>query len=183
MSRMPLLTPDVATDDVRDLLQKTTAQLGRLPNLYAAMANAPAALSGYLAFRAELVRGVLPQRLREQIALLVAEENGCVYCVSAHTFRGQKLGIDADELLANRHAASKDPKTAAALAFARSLLIEKGKISDTLLANTRAAGWDDRALGEIAAHVALNVFSNLFNHLAEPPLDFPRVDILEAGAA
>ncbi|CAN7528654.1 carboxymuconolactone decarboxylase family protein [Rhizobium sp. LjRoot30] len=92
-----------------------------------------------------------PQRLREQVALLVAEENGCVYCVSAHTFRGQKLGIDADELLANRRAASADPKMTAALAFARSLLTEKGKVSDALLADTRAAGWDDRALAEIAA--------------------------------
>ncbi|WP_436001229.1 carboxymuconolactone decarboxylase family protein [Rhizobium sp. LjRoot30] len=104
-----------------------------------------------LAFRAELVKGVPPQRLREQVALLVAEENGCVYCVSAHTFRGQKLGIDADELLANRRAASADPKMTAALAFARSLLTEKGKVSDALLADTRAAGWDDRALAEIAA--------------------------------
>lgn len=179
MSRMPLLAPDTAPVETRPLLEKTVAQLGRLPNLYAAMANAPAALAGYLAFRGELVKGTLPPALREQIALLVAEENTCVYCVSAHTFRGQKLGLAPDTLIASRRAQSADPQTAAALAFARALLREKGRVSDALLAETRAQGWDDAALGEIAAHVALNVFSNLFNHLAEPALDFPRTELLE----
>src|SRR2546425_7867922 len=88
MNRMPLVTDSTASTEVTHLLEKTRAALGRIPNLYAALANSPASLAGYLGFREALVRGVLPQRLREGIALLVAEQNECEYCVSAHTARG-----------------------------------------------------------------------------------------------
>ena len=40
-------------------------------------------------------------------------------------------------------------------------------------------GWNAAEIGEIVAHVALNVFSNYFKQIAEPELDFPAV----AGAA
>ena len=110
MSRLPTIDPAAADAAAKHLLARTEAQLGRLPNLYRTMANAPAALEGYLALRAALVRGRLGDVMREKLAVLVAEENSCEYCVSAHTFRGQKLGLPAEELVANRRAASSDPK-------------------------------------------------------------------------
>ncbi|GAA2362165.1 hypothetical protein GCM10010404_15020 [Nonomuraea africana] len=41
--------------------------------------------------RDQLSKRALSARLREQIALLVAQENGCTYCVSAHTLRGSRI--------------------------------------------------------------------------------------------
>jgi uncharacterized peroxidase-related enzyme len=175
MSRLPMIDPGLAVGATKDLLDKTLAQLGRVPNLYRTMANAPAALDGYLSFRAALVRGALSDFLREQLALLIAEENNCEYCVSAHTFRGQKIGLSRDELAANRRAEAADPKTAAALQFARHVTRARGAVSDAELATVRAAGWSDSEIAEIVAHVALNTFSNYFNHVAMPVLDFPRV--------
>ncbi|GAA0707646.1 carboxymuconolactone decarboxylase family protein [Dokdonella soli] len=177
MSRMPLVTPDAAQGEAAKLLERTQQQLGRIPNLYAAMANAPAALAGYLDFRAALVRGTLSTRLREQLALVVAEANGCEYCVSAHSFRGSKLGLSEPELVATRNAQSADPATAAALRFAVEVVATHGRVSDAALAAVRAASHDDKAIGEIVAHVALNTFSNYFNHVATPELDFPRVAV------
>ena len=81
MNRLPALDPTQATGPAKDLLDRTQAQLGRVPNLYRAMALAPAALEGYLAFRAALSHGLLSPRLREQLALIVAEVNACEYCV------------------------------------------------------------------------------------------------------
>jgi uncharacterized peroxidase-related enzyme len=177
MSRLPTIDPTVANGAAKDLLDKTQAQLGRVPNLYRTMANAPAALDGYLSFRAALVRGLLSNQLREQLALLIAEENNCEYCVSAHSFRGQKIGLSPDELTANRRAEAGDAKTEAALRFARAVTQAKGAVSDTELAAVRAAGWSDAEIAEIVAHVALNAFSNYFNHVAQPALDFPRVAV------
>jgi uncharacterized peroxidase-related enzyme len=178
MSRIPLLDPRQATGPAKDLLDRTQAQLGRVPNLYRAMAQAPAALEGYLAFRAALGQGQLNPRLREQLALLVAEENACGYCVSAHVFRGTRMGIAPDELQANREGEAQDPKTAAALRFARRGLRARGAVSDLELDGARAAGWSDGEITEIVAHVALNSFSNAFSHLAQPELDFPAVALV-----
>jgi uncharacterized peroxidase-related enzyme len=176
VSRLPTVDPELALGTVKELLEKTRVQLGRVPNLYRTMANAPAALEGYLGFRAALVRGQLSDRLREQLALLLAEENGCDYCVSAHTFRGRKIGISREELIDNRHAEASDAKTAAALQFARAVNAAKGAVSDGEIASVRAAGWSDGELAEIVAHVALNAYSNYFAKLAQPVLDFPRIE-------
>jgi len=174
--RMAMIDPQSATGAAKDLLAKTQAQLGRTPNLYRAMANAPAALDGYLSFRNALQSGVLTKEMRERIALLTAEDNGCEYCVSAHLFRGEKIGMSQADLAGTREARSEDPRIAAGLAFVRGVMAHKGDVSDDTLAAMRAASWSDEEIGEIVAHVALNVFSNYFNHVARPELDFPLPD-------
>ncbi len=179
MSRLPTIDPATASGAAKDLLEKTQAQLGRVPNLYRTMANAPVALEGYLAFRAALQHGQLSHRLREQLALVVAEANGCGYCVSAHVFRGTKIGILREELEANRQAEASDSKTAAALRFAHAVVARHGAVSDLELDIARAAGWSDEEISEIVAHVALNGFSNAFSHVAQPELDFPNVELVQ----
>lgn len=182
MPRLPEVTAATATPEQQALLDATERQLGRLPNLYRTIANAPAALEGYLAFRAALAGGVLSPVLREQLALTVAELNSCQYCVSAHTLRGSQLGLSEAELLGVRMADHADERTRAALRFARAVATEGGDISDDDLAAARAAGLNDADLAEIVGHVALNVFSNYFSHVAQPELDFPPVSV-PAGAS
>ncbi|GHJ44502.1 alkyl hydroperoxide reductase AhpD [Catellatospora sp. TT07R-123] len=173
MPRLPQLT-----EDTTEQLAQVRAQLGRVPNLYAAMANGPAALAGYLALRHELTRGALTARLREQLALLVAQDNGCDYCVSAHHLRGRMMKLSDEELAATRHADDRDPHAAAVLGLAREVMRTGGRVSDASLAAARAAGVTDAELAEIVAHVALNTLSNYFNHLAQPELDFPPAPAL-----
>ncbi|MFG2822286.1 carboxymuconolactone decarboxylase family protein [Kitasatospora sp. NPDC048365] len=170
MPRLPQLTEDDA-----GLLDETRRQLGRVPNLYAALANGPAALGGYLAMRDQLVKGVLGPRLREQLALLIAQENDCTYCVSAHTLRGSTMGLTEKELLLTRDATDADPHAEAVLQIAREVVRQRGRVGDAELARARAAGVGNAELAEIVAHVALNTLSNYFNHLAQPELDFPEV--------
>ncbi|MDQ1006055.1 putative peroxidase-related enzyme [Streptomyces sp. V4I23] len=171
MPRIPQLA-----EDASELLDKTRRQLGRVPNLYAALANGPAALAGYLAMREHLTRGVLSARLREQLALLVAQENHCTYCVSAHTLRGSRLGLTDEELARTRQASDdSDPHADAVLRLARDIMDTQGRVDDGVLADARQAGVTDAELAEIVAHVALNTLSNYFNHLAQPDLDFPEV--------
>ncbi|MEZ0092674.1 carboxymuconolactone decarboxylase family protein [Streptacidiphilus sp. EB129] len=171
MPRLPQLT-----EDPGGLLDRTSAQLGRVPNLYAALANGPAALAGYLAMQDELSRGTLGPRLREQLALLVAQENGCDYCVSAHTLRAGRMGLSEKELLRTREGADDtDSHADAVLSLAHEIMHTRGRVDDDTLARARAAQVTDAELAEIVAHIALNTLSNYFNHLARPELDFPEV--------
>ena len=178
MQRFNLIDPAQATGRSKELLERTQTQLGRVPNLYKAMANSAAALDGYLSFRGALVQGKLTAALREQIALLTAALNACEYCVSAHAFRGQKLGLSPEELALNQTAVANDVKTHAALVFVKALMAKHGAIDSEEFAALKAAGWSDEEMGEIVAHVGLNVFSNYFNHVAQPELDFPLTKLV-----
>lgn len=173
-----LIEADSADGMAKELLASTRQQLGRVPNLYAAMANSPAALSGYLAFRGALQHGELDTKMRERVALLVAGLNDCDYCVAAHTFRGGKLGLSEQDLLDTRRASHSDPKIRAALRFVAAVIERReADVRETLDAAVRA-GWTEAEIGEIVAHVALNVFSNVFKQVAQPPLDFPAAPML-----
>lgn len=183
MTRVAQITPDSADPDQRALLEETERQLGRLPNLYATLAASPAALSGYLALRDALTHGVLSQRLREKLALLVASDNNCGYCVAAHVFRGRRMRFTEQELAAVRRADSADRHEAAVLRLARRVLADGGRVPDRELASARADGVSDAELAELTAHVALNVLSNHWNHLARPDLDFPDPDEPSQAAA
>ena len=85
MTRIQPQTVDTAAGRSKDLLEAVQKKLGRALNMTGAMAAAPAALDGYLQFSGALAKGALPARVREQIALTVAEANGCEYCLAAHT--------------------------------------------------------------------------------------------------
>ncbi|MFB7837377.1 carboxymuconolactone decarboxylase family protein [Streptomyces sp. NPDC056056] len=176
MPRLPQLTVETADEEQRELLEGTLKQLGKLPNLYAALANGPAALRGYLAMRQALVGGSFNARQREQLALFIAQHNDCTYCVSAHTLRGGKVGLSDRELLDTRHGTDAgDPHMDQVLGFAGAVMATGGRVTDAALGDARAAGVTDAEIAEIVGHVALNVLSNFFNHVAQPDLDFPLV--------
>lgn len=177
MTRIASVDPTNAQGRTKDLLDATQTQLGRVPNLYRSMAQSPATLDGYLAFRGALGKGVLSMQMRERIALLTAAVNDCGYCVSAHTFRGAKIGLSASELAVTQKGQSEDSKSMAALQFVDALLQRRGLVTDEDFAQVKSHGWSDEEIGEMVAHVALNVFSNYFNHVALPALDFPAAMI------
>ncbi|SNS21724.1 hypothetical protein [Actinoplanes regularis] len=69
MNRLPLLTEHTADAKQLALLEDTRRQLGRVPNLYAALANGPQALACYLALRDALTRGGVRFRLSDFLDL------------------------------------------------------------------------------------------------------------------
>jgi len=175
MPRLPLIDPIQATGRTRDLLEAARKKLGLVPNLLRGLASSPAALQGYLDFSAALATGVLSPRQREQIALAVAEVNACGYCLSAHTAIGGKLGLGAEELIAARRGLADEPGTAALLKLAQRIVLERGELRDADLRSAREAGVGEAEIAETVAVVALNVFTNWFNHVAATPIDFPEV--------
>lgn len=168
-----------------DVVGKVKAKLGQVPNLFATMAQSPAVLEAYLGFGGALETGSLSAKEREQIALTVAGVNACDYCASAHTFIATHLGVEESEVALNLAGRSLDPKTDAMLRFVHEVVRESGRLPDNAksLEELRTAGVTEGAIAEIIAAVALNIFTNYFNHIAGTDIDFPRVHVGEAVSA
>lgn len=175
MARIARIESSQASPKSIQLLGDVEKKLGVVPNMMKTMAHSSAVLDAYLSFSNALSAAKLPAPVREQIALTVAEVNSCEYCLSAHSFLGAKLGIAASDIEAARRGQSSDAKIAAILSFSRELVVRRGEVRDDDLSKLRAAGVSDAEITEIVATVALNVFTNWFNHVTDPAIDFPVV--------
>jgi uncharacterized peroxidase-related enzyme len=174
MSRIHQIAPETAGDRARSLLDAVKSKLGLVPNMTRAMASAPAVLDGYLQFSGALGKGSLPARLREQLSLAVAQANGCDYCLAAHSTIGKAVGLTAEQIRDSRLGTAVDPRADALIRFALEVVQTRGRVSDAALDEVRAAGFDDGVIAEVVAHVALDVFTNYFNNVAQTDVDFPK---------
>jgi uncharacterized peroxidase-related enzyme len=181
MPRIQPVNKDNADAATASLLGAVKKKLGVVPNIIATMANSTAVANAYLGFSQSLSSGSLPARLREQIALVVGKTNNCGYCVAAHTALGKEAGLTEAETCDARRAQAKDEKEQAALSFAQKVVSERGWVSDEDVQRVREAGYDDGEIGEIVANVALNIFTNYFNHVAGTEVDFPAAPELAAA--
>lgn len=181
MSRINVVDPKTATGEVKALLDGVQQQLGSVPNFIRALANSPRALSAFLGLYAPLGGAAIDKATQERIALVVAEENGCQYCVSAHTAIGRKAGLSGEEMLRNRQGDSGDAKAAAAVAFAKALNEHRGEVTSAEFQALRAAGFSDGEVVEIITLVALNVFTNLLGKSTLIGIDFPEVALLASA--
>jgi uncharacterized peroxidase-related enzyme len=175
MSTFRSIPPSEATGLNKQLFDGLQSKLGMVPNLAQQLANAPAALKAYLGFGAALSEGKLTGRQREQIAVAVANVNHCDYCLSAHNALGSLQGLTKPELEAAQFGESSDKKDAAILRFAVKVVEHRGHLPVEEVENLRAAGVTDQEVVEVIATVAVNIFTNYFNHIAGTEIDFPVV--------
>jgi uncharacterized peroxidase-related enzyme len=176
--------PDIAPISVDqpgaagDVIATVKQQFGSVPNIFATMAQSPATLQAFLAFSGAFGKATLSGKIREQIALTVAGQNECDYCASAHTAIAASLGIDKHEAADNLTGRSADPKTNAILRFVAEVVRDRAKLADngSSLNRLRSAGVTDAEIVEVIATVAINIFTNYFNHVAGTDIDFPYVN-------
>ena len=183
MSRLQPVDPAAAAGNVQTLLEGLRKKLGAVPNMMRTMASSPAVLEGYLGLSGALGAGQLPVAIREQIALAVAQANGCNYCLAAHSLLGGKAGLTDGDVLAARRGNARDPRAQAAIRFALAVVAARGGVADAELERVRGAGFGDGEIAEIVAHVALNVLTNYLNRVADTEVDFPSPPGLDAEAA
>ncbi len=181
MTRIEPVVAEKANAEIGQLLDLVNKKLGLVPNVIATMANSEAAAKGYLGFSQALAGGSLSARLREQIALLVAEVNGCNYCLAAHCTLGKGVGLNDAEILNARRGNVSDTREQAALEFAMQVLEQRGMIKDGDLQQVRKAGYSDGEIMEIVANITLNILTNYVNLVAGTPIDFPAAPVLNAA--
>lgn len=177
MARIQPLNPETAQGPAKPLLDAVKGKLGMVPNMMRTMAHAPTVLESYLNFSGALAKSSLDGKTREAIALAIGQANKCQYCVSAHTLLGKKAGLSDSDVAAARTGEATDPKLAAVLRLAQAINSQQGHIAEAELTAARAAGVSDQQIVEVVGAVALNVFTNYFNHVADPEIDFPAVQL------
>jgi len=177
MSRINVVTPQTATAEQQALFDAIHAQLGVVPNFLKVFANSPVALRSFLGLHTIANQGSLDLKTRERIALALAQQNSCEYCLSAHSAIGSKAGLNGDEIAANRAGSSQDAKAAIAVKLARSLAEHKGEITTAELIEARNAGFTDGDIVEIITHVGMNLLTNILGKASRLEIDFPKVSL------
>lgn len=177
MARINLVTDGSASPEQKALFDAIHAQLGMVPNFLKAFANSPAALKAFLGLHGIANDGSLDPQTRERIALALAQQNTCEYCLSAHTAIGRKAGLDGAEMDANRSGTSQDEKAAVAVRFARSLVTHMGEITTDELLEMRDAGYSESDIVEVITHVGMNILTNLLGKAGRIDIDFPKVEL------
>jgi uncharacterized peroxidase-related enzyme len=182
MSRIKVVTRDTADAEQTALLDAIQGQLGMVPNFLAVLAHSPEALKAFLGLHELAGSGSLDPQTRERIALAVAQDNACEYCLSAHSAIGRKAGLSGAEIQANRAGTSQDTRAAAAVALAQALNTHLGEVTQAEFDAVRTAGYSDAEIVEIIAHVGMNILTNLIGKASRVDIDFPKVS-LQAEAA
>lgn len=181
MSRIAVITPESANAEQRELLNAIHSKLGVVPNFLKVFANSPAALRAFLGLHSIAGEGSLDAATRERIALALAQQNSCEYCLSAHTALGRQAGLEADEIQANRAGTSQDAKAAVAIKFARSLVEHQGEVTSAEILEVRGAGFTDADIVEIITHVGMNLMTNILGKASRVEIDFPKVALTHAA--
>lgn len=170
MSRVQTYDPKtIVNPETKSLFDQVSKKFGRVPNIFRNMANSPAVLKGFLSIEEAGAQTSFSPDFREQIAIAVSQAHQCTYCLAAHT-----------ALLHSLPKTSSDVKKEAILSFVEVLVKKKGHVSDIEVESLKNNGVSDQELTEIVLLVAISLFSNYFNLVTDPAVDFPEIQL--AGA-
>jgi uncharacterized peroxidase-related enzyme len=176
MTRTAILSRERPSLDSQATLEGFEKLFGFVPNLFSVMAKSPHALAGFKGLQIRLEK-TLDAGMRVRIALAVSQVNGCEYSIHAHSYIGARFGgLDAAELHMSRHGKSGDPKTEAAIQFAKMVTETRGQISDAELQAVRDAGWTDVQIIEIIARCTQFMYTNFVNNAFQIEIDFPALE-------
>jgi len=172
MSDFPLHTRDTAPEGARDLLAQVEAKFSFVPNLFGKLAESPAALETYCTL-ADIYGRTSLEPVEQQVVLLaISRENGCEYCVAAHSTGATMAGIPADIVTALRDGTPiADPKLEALRRFTERVVKQRGWLEPGDMEGLLAAGYGRKTVLDVLVGVAMKTFSNYVNHIVQTPLD------------
>lgn len=173
MTRVQPITREKASPKVSEIYGVLEKKMGKVLNIFQNMGNSPAVLSGFLGLSEAANHTSLNPKLREEIALTVGQANSCNYCLSAHTAAAGFSGMSKDDIIKARKGEASNPKDKAILSFTKSVIEKRAQVTDQDVENLKAAGVTDTEIVEIILVIAVNLFTNYFNLITDPKIDFP----------
>lgn len=169
---LPVQNIETAPAASRDMLKAVQGKFGFIPNLTGVFANAPALLEGYLALAGSFDKTSLSPTERQVVLLAVSLENGCEYCMAAHSAIAGMQKVDQGVVTALREGKRiADAKLEALRAFTADITRTRGWPSPESLAGFTSAGYSAAQALEVVLGVGVKALSNYTNHLAHTPLD------------
>lgn len=166
MSRIKPLELNEAPEEAKEVYAEIEGAFGMVPNLFKTYAHFPALLkANWEKTKSLLMGGQLPRELKECIALVVSEANGCRYCVAAHSMMLKHLGFDdarVEAVTQRLQDAGLPEKERRLLEIARAGSLNPFQLTDGDFEELRRLGWSDaeivEALGVMELFTAYNKF-------------------------
>lgn len=175
MPRLATIAPDQAKDDLKPIYDDIKKHMGgKVFNIFQNMGNSPITLKAFVDLSTAGAHTSFNPKVRELIALVVAQANNCQYCLSAHTAGGTAVGLDSKQIIEGRKGESADAKTKAILNFAKIVVEKRGKVTEQDVTTLKSAGVSDKEVVELILLIVVNMFTNYFNHIVDPKVDFPE---------
>ncbi len=171
--RLNSIEPEAASGKVAAMYGQAKSMMGMVPNLFKGLANSPQALEAYLSLEQLISAGSLNPAEQQLVRMVASVQNGCTYCVAAHTLGLKGAGLSDAEILDVRRGASDDKKLQALIVFTQEILSTKGFVSDDDLSAVRAAGYTDANIADVVVVITQKTLSNYFNHVHDTVLDLP----------
>jgi len=156
----------------KNYLEYFNKRLGHTPNLFLAMMLSNNALSAYYTFHSR--KTSLSKRDVEAIALVVAQHNRAMYCLSAHTMIAKLNGFSEKEILELRSgAASFDSRLNALVKLIVAIVEQPGTMDNNLLNTFFAAGYTKEHLIDALQVIGDGFITNIAGKVFDVPIDFP----------
>jgi len=170
----PPLTLETAPDAARGMLAASHKQFGFLPSPVATAAHAPALLKHMLAGFGAFDQTSLTPLEREVIAMTVAFEHGCHYCMAMHSAL-QASSAEAQPIVAALRAGARlpVPRLEALRTFALAVLRERGHVPAAAWEAFANAGYTEQNALEVVLGIGVYVISTFTNLVTGAALDPP----------
>lgn len=171
---LPLRQTDDADPNVSAPLSEAQKMMGMVPNMYRAMANLPALLDtyqyGYQQIREKSGFSAIEQ---EVLFLSISRENGCEYCVAAHSFIADAMSkvppAVTDAIRDGKPIA--DARLEALRSFTQKMVASRGNPSTEDAEAFLGAGYSEEQILGVILAIGVKDFSNYTNHLFRTEVD------------
>ncbi len=156
----------------RPVLAQTEKVFGFVPNIIGMFAESPAALKGYTGVAGAFASSSFSAAEQQTVLLETSRENGCEYCMAAHSTVAGMEGVPEDVIRALRDGSPiDDPRLEALRLFTRKVVEGRGRLPNTDVQSFLDAGFTRAQILEVLLGVTQKTLSNYANHIAGTPLD------------
>lgn len=173
MSKFTLHTPEAAPESSRPMLATLNTAFGFVPNLYATLAESPAALKGVLAMGKAFEECSLSPTEQQIVALVTSVSNKSPSDIAAHSTFARNTtkvpGVMVDALRSGSHL--QDEKLQALAQFTRAVVDKRGWTDVAHLDAFLMAGYTKANAIEVVMGVSQNIFANYIDHITAMPLN------------
>ena len=171
---LPQVNVTNADERAKTLLEAAKKQVGMIPNMYENMANFPALLetygTGYNLFRKE--GGFTPAE-EEVIFLTISKENGCDYCMAAHSVVADmmsKVPVPVTDAIRNDEEIP-DARLRVLSRFVSIMVNKRGRPSDEDVNEFLMADYTKKQIHAIILAISVKTISNYSNHIFHTEVD------------
>lgn len=176
MSRIDTKKPVEVPEEVQVIFSEIEGAFGMVPNLFKTYAHhLPLLRANWNKVKAVMMEGTLSPKVKQTIAVLVSRDNGCAYCVAAHTGALKAIGVSEEEITVieqNIEKAAFSEKEMALIGFARRANSSPLRIADDEFDSLRSAGATDAEIVEALGVMELFTSFNKFLDSLQVEIDF-----------